>query len=836
MNGPGRDVSARSGGCVQVRGARERNLKNVDVDIPRDVIVAFTGVSGSGKSSLAFGTLFAEAQRRYLDSVTPFARRLIEQVGAPEVDLITGLPPAVALEQRRGPPSARSTVATLTHVGDTLRLLYSRCGARAPGSPALEASGFSAHTPEGACPACHGLGVAYEVSEHTLVPDETLTIRQRAIAAWPPAWHGQNLREILVSIGIDVDVPWRDLPEAQRRWVLFTDEQPTVPVYPGLSPVEMRQAISERRPGSYQGTFSSARHYLLQTFATTHSASIRRRVARYLVRARCTACGGCGLRPEALAVTVRGMDIASVMALAIRDAKCHLESVREGADPALRRLLEDLLPRLNTLCDLGLGYLPLDRPADTLSPGEHQRVRLATLLRSNLFGVVYVLDEPSAGLHPADTEPLLDALDHLRDGGNSVFVVEHDLDVVRRADWVVDIGPDAGEGGGQVLYSGPVEGLAAVSTSRTGRHLAARTPTVSHAPRAPRGWLELSDVHCHNLHGVDVRFPLSVFTCVTGVSGSGKTSLVGRALVELVGSLLDPPEADDDEVAELDDVLPHVAAASCTGRVVGELHGVVRLVAIDQKPIGRTPRSNLATYTGLFDSVRALFAATPLARALGYRAGRFSFNVASGRCPKCEGAGHVVVELMFLPSAEVVCPACRGRRYADDTLQVTWQGRNVADVLALSVDEAAKLFEGHLSIVAPLQALRRLGLGYLRLGQPATQLSGGEAQRIKLATELQRAPRGHTLYVLDEPTIGLHPSDVERLTSALHGLVDSGHTVVVIEHDMRVVSQSDWVIDLGPGAGDAGGTVVASGTPLALSRSKASRTAPYLRQVLTGSG
>jgi excinuclease ABC subunit A len=497
---------------------------------------------------------------------------------------------------------------------------------------------------------------------------------------------------------------------------------------------------------------------------------------------------------------------------------------------AAQRIAAELLERLTTLVDLGLGYLALERSTPTLSSGELQRLRLATQLSSQLFGVVYVLDEPSAGLHPADGEALFSALQSLKAAGNSLFVVEHDLQMMRRADWLVDVGPAAGEAGGHVVYSGPPAGLANVEASHTRRHLFAPPAPVARATREPAGWLRLAGITRNNLHGLDAAFPLGCLTAVTGVSGSGKSSLVSQALPELVASHLGRvfENPDDDE----QDPLLAGASAPTGGRIAEGMDALRRLVRVDQKPIGRTPRSNLATYTGLFDHVRKLFADTPLARKRRYGAGRFSFNVAQGRCPTCEGEGFVSVELLFLPSVYAPCSTCDGTRYNTQTLEVTWRDKNIAEVLGLTVDAACDFFADEAGVMRALKVLRDIGLGYLRLGQPATDLSGGEAQRIKLATELQRAQRGDTLYILDEPTTGLHPADVDRLMVQLQGLVDAGNTVVVVEHDMRVAAQSDWIVDVGPGAGDAGGKIVASGTPAQVVRAKESRTAEYLRQHL----
>ncbi|MDJ0365799.1 excinuclease ABC subunit UvrA [Hymenobacter sp. H14-R3] len=837
-------------GFVRVRGAREHNLQNVDVDIPRDALVVFTGVSGSGKSSLAFGTLYAEAQRRYLESVSPYARRLFHQLSVPEVDSIEGLPPAVALQQQRGAPTTRSSVGSVTTLANLLRMLYSRAGDYPEGQGIIYAEAFSSNTPEGACPRCHGLGRVYEVTEASMVPDPSLTIRERAIAAWPQAWGGQNQRDILVTLGYDVDLPWRDLPQKDRDWILFTDEQPVVPVYPGYSPQETQRAVKRRESPNYMGTFSSARRHVLYTFGNTQSALMKKRVLQYMLSQACPLCHGKRLRPESLSVTFAGLDIADMARLPLQQVAARLRPFAEGTAGAqnhdaahpeqaevTRRITQDLVARLAVLLDLGLGYLALERSTPTLSPGELQRLRLATQLYSNLFGVVYVLDEPSAGLHPSDTQALLAALASLKKAGNSLFVVEHNLDVVRQADWLVDVGPAAGEQGGHILYSGPPAGLAQVENSQTRTYLLEQEPLEKRMLREPVGWLKLTGATRHNLRGLDVAFPLGVFTTVTGVSGSGKSTLVSQVLVELVSEALglktgeaeaSAPEAAE-EILELAD-----QDSAIQGKITAGLDVVKRLVRVDQQPIGRTPRSNMATYTGLFDHVRKLFAATPEAKKRRYDAGRFSFNVAKGRCETCQGEGFVMVELLFLPSVYSPCPTCHGARYNAKTLEINYQGKNVADVLRLTVDEAWAFFADEPSVRRALTVLREVGLGYLRLGQSATELSGGEAQRIKLATELQRQARAHTLYVLDEPTTGLHPADVEKLLTQLNGLVEAGHSVLVVEHDMRVVAGSDWVLDIGPGAGDEGGQVVAQGPPAEVAQATGSRTAPYLARFLQG--
>jgi excinuclease ABC subunit A len=834
---PGNTMSKES--YVVIKGAREHNLKNVSLEIPRDKLVVFTGVSGSGKSSLAFGTLYAEAQRRYLESVSPYARRLFNQMSVPEIDSIEGLPPAIALQQQRGSPTTRSSVGSVTTLSNLLRMLYSRAGDYPAGQSILYAESFSPNTPEGACPECHGLGNVYEVTEKSMVPDGSLSIRERAIASWPTAWHGQNLREILITLGYDVDKPWRELPKKDRDWILFTDEQPEVPVYAGFNSKEVKQAIRQKMAPSYMGTFTGARKYVMQTFATTQSQLMKKRVAQFMTSALCPLCHGKRLRKESLSVKFAGRDIAEFSSLSLKQLNQILLPIVEnrvatGGKNADRhpekqlvtaRIAKDITARLAVLLDLGLGYLSLDRSTPTLSPGELQRLRLGTQVHSNLFGVVYVLDEPSAGLHPADTEALLKTLDLLKNSGNSIFVVEHELEVIRKAEWIVDVGPDAGVNGGEILYSGPPEGLAKVTASKTRQYLYAEEKFIAPPLRSPKGWLTLEGVTRNNVSNLSASFPIGVLTSVTGISGSGKSSLASQALPELVGEKLGQPLAPEQEEGE---ELERAAVITTDGRITGGMEHIKRMVRVDQKAIGRTPRSNLATYTGLFDHVRKLFAATPLSKKRKYDAGRFSFNVAKGRCENCKGEGFVMVELLFLPSVYTPCPVCQGARYNAKTLEVQYQGKNIAQVLELTVDAAYDFFAQDQQVRRSLAGLREVGLGYIRLGQSATELSGGEAQRIKLATELQRTQHGQTLYILDEPTTGLHPADVERLLIHLNRLVDAGNTVVVIEHDMRVIAGSDWVIDMGPGAGDEGGRVIAEGTPRDVSKNKQSRTAPYL--------
>ncbi|WP_440711505.1 excinuclease ABC subunit A [Herbiconiux sp. YIM B11900] len=846
---------------VSVRGAREHNLRDVDVDIPRDALVAFTGVSGSGKSSLAFGTVYAEAQRRFFESVAPYARRLIDQVGAPDVDSIDGLPPAVALPQRRTGGSARSTVGSATTVANVVRMLFSRVGTYPAGAPMLLAEDFSTNTVQGACPACHGLGRIYDVPEDLMVPDDSLSIRDRALAAWPTAWHGKQLQDSLISLGYDIDVPWRDIPRDRRDWVLFTEESPQVPVFTDRSPSEVRKAVAAGEDPRYMSTFLGVKRYVLDTFANSKSARMRQRAAEFMVSVRCPACHGKRLKPEALAVTFEGADITEISSMPLGEVARLMEAVLlpgwrsapqgdgGGEQPELapekrlaaQRLASELLGRLSPIIDLGLGYLTLDRTTMTLSSGELQRMRLATQVLSRLFGVVFVLDEPSAGLHPADTEALLRILRSLRDSGNTVFYVEHSLDVIREADWIVDIGPGAGTAGGTVVYSGRIEGLREVEASVTRRYLFGdpgpeAAPAGERRRRSGDAQLVLRDVRRNNLADVSVAFPLGAFTAITGVSGSGKSTLINHGIPDLLradlSSVADEVEADAEPA--LEDPLVSGSPTTTSGHASGPADRLRRIVQVTQKPIGRTPRSNVATYTGVFDQIRSRFAAVPEARRRHYGASRFSFNLPSGRCPVCKGEGMIEVELLFLPTVHAPCTACAGTRYNAETLEIRLRGKTVADVLAMSVGDAREFFDGDTEVLQHLDALLDVGLGYISLGQSATELSGGEAQRVKLASELRRAQRGDTLYLLDEPTSGLHPADSDRLIGHLQRLVDGGNTVIVVEHDMRVVAEADWVIDLGPGAGDAGGQVIAEGTPEEVAADTASLTAPFLKAALVG--
>ncbi|MGJ4122794.1 ATP-binding cassette domain-containing protein [Corynebacterium macclintockiae] len=834
---------------IRVRDAHLRNLKHQDVELPRNALVAVTGVSGSGKSSLAFGTLHGEAQRRYLESVAPFARRLIGGAVDPRVGSVDGLPPTVALEQGARAGGARSTVGTVSNLSNTVRLLFSRCGeypaeVRKRHGGRLASDCFSPNTTAGMCPECQGTGVVHEPTEETMVPDPSLSIDEGAIAAWPGAWLGKNFHDIVAELGFPMDVPWKDIPQADREWILFTDERPVVTIHPHRGADQIQR--------TYEGTWRSVASYLRKTLAETGSDSTRKRVLSFMRSSRCGVCAGRRLIVDALSVEYLGLPIDSLGALPLEDVLEHFAARRDStaltaaetsataeaerasaAAEAERILLDQAIPTLESVVDLGLGHLSLDRAAATLSAGEMQRLRLASQLRSGLFGVAYVLDEPSAGLHPEERRAVMKLIRGFLDAGNSVLLVEHDMHLVAEADWIVDVGPGAGELGGEILYSGPAEesrgaggsaGLAELD-SPTGRALAAGPlKLVSDADaRTPSGKLRLTDINERTLNSLNVDFGLGAFTAITGVSGSGKSTLL-HMLADTLSEQVKTAVNDGDVASKGKDPVTNpaqteIASPNLSATLSATLSAdktIDRLVQISQKPIGRTPRSCLATYTGLFDKVRKIFAQTDAAKQRGWTVSRFSYNVTQGRCPTCSGEGQIEVELVFLPGSYTPCPDCHGARYNAETLAVTWNGRTIADVLGLTVAEAREVFADEAAIARALQALSAVGLDYLRLGQPATELSGGEAQRIKLATELQRAQRGHTVYLMDEPTTGLHPADVDLLVTELQRLVDSGNTVVVVEHDMRVVAQADRVIEMGPGAGARGGRVVADGSPAAV--------------------
>lgn len=836
--------------CVSIHDAHLHNLRHIDVTIPHGQLVAFTGISGSGKSSLAFGTIHGEGQRSYLESVAPFARRLISQATDPQVGSIEGLSPTVALQQQTTAPGARSTVGTISSTSNIVRLLYSRCGdysALSGSAPSdtpitrLASDAFSPNTADGMCPECRGTGTKFVATEASMVHEPELSIRDGAITAWPGAWAGKNFRDILEALGYDLDRPWQELSESDRNWILFTRERPVVEIVPHRGADQVQR--------TYQGTWRSVAEYLYKTLRETESDSLRRRTESFLESHTCSNCGGAGLRPQALQVRYLDVPINELNAWsldflhqALVDRQQELgqragtsnvgrddhpdtaaaPATRTAQDDAEALLLTQIVPPLAAALELGLGHLSLDRAATTLSAGELQRLRLASQLHSSLFGVTYILDEPTAGLHPQERTAVLTVIRRLLAAGNNVFVVEHDMDFVAQADYLIDIGPYAGDGGGTVVFAGKPSELAdangQLAESPTAQALANRRLELADAPRDANGHLVLRGINHRNLQGLDLELGLGQFTAVAGVSGSGKSTLV----------------------------------TDVVGKRATEHPDISRVVTITQKPIGRTPRSTLATYTGMFDRVRSIFAAQ--ARRDGkdakkWNASKFSYNTKKGQCPECSGAGHIEVELVFLPGTYTLCPRCQGGRFNDETLEVRWHGRTVADVLQLRVTEALEIFRDladggsgtgtgtgtgsdgatgstggdggskdpdHSQItqvVRALEVLDELGLGYLRLGQGAPELSGGEAQRIKLATELQRTQKKSSLYLLDEPTMGLHPHDSAKLLDKLEALADAGATVVMVEHNLQALARVDRVIELGPGAGAAGGRILAQASP-----------------------
>lgn len=846
---------------VSIHDAHLHNLRHIDVTIPHGQLVAFTGISGSGKSSLAFGTIHGEGQRSYLESVAPFARRLISQATDPQVGSIEGLSPTVALQQQTTAPGARSTVGTISSTSNIVRLLYSRCGdysalsdgalsdaatsgsTPSDGAPSetpitrLASDAFSPNTADGMCPECRGTGTKFVATEASMVHEPELSIRDGAITAWPGAWAGKNFRDILEALGYDLDRPWQELSESDRNWILFTRERPVVEIVPHRGADQIQR--------TYQGTWRSVAEYLYKTLRETESDSLRRRTESFLESHTCSNCGGAGLRPQALQVRYLGVAINELNAWsldflhqalvdrqqelgqhaggsnAVRDGQPDTAAApvsRTAQDDAEALLLTQIIPPLAAALELGLGHLSLDRAATTLSAGELQRLRLASQLHSSLFGVTYILDEPTAGLHPQERAAVLTVIRRLLAAGNNVFVVEHDMDFVAQADYLIDIGPYAGDGGGTVVFAGKpselVDANGQLAEYPTARALANRHLQLADAPREANGHLELQGINHRNLRELDLELGLGQFTAVAGVSGSGKSTLV----------------------------------TDVVGKRATEHPDISRVVTITQKPIGRTPRSTLATYTGMFDRVRSIFAAQ--ARRDGkdakkWNASKFSYNTKKGQCPECSGAGHIEVELVFLPGTYTLCPRCQGGRFNDEALEVRWHGRTVADVLQLRVTEALEVFrdlaDGGNSIgtgsdgatgstgsdggskdpdhsqitqvVRALEVLDELGLGYLRLGQGAPELSGGEAQRIKLATELQRTQKKSSLYLLDEPTMGLHPHDSAKLLDKLEALADAGATVVMVEHNLEALARVDRVIELGPGAGAAGGRILAQASP-----------------------
>ncbi|MEU3621164.1 excinuclease ABC subunit A [Amycolatopsis coloradensis] len=944
-----------------VRGAREHNLRGVDLDLPRDSLIVFTGLSGSGKSSLAFDTIFAEGQRRYVESLSAYARQFLGQMDKPDVDFIEGLSPAVSIDQKSTSRNPRSTVGTITEVYDYLRLLYARAGkAHCPqcgeaiskqtpqqivdqvlameegtrfqvlapvvrgrkgeyldlfenlqqqgyarvvvdgtihplteppklkkqekhqiaviidrlsvktssrqrltdsvetalrladglielefvdlpendphrvrgfsenlacpnGHPLaiedLEPRSFSFNAPYGACPECTGIGVRKEVDPELVVPDDELSLGEGAIAPWAGGQSADYFIRLLESlsetVGFRMDTPWRKLPAKIQKAVLHgVDDQ-----------VHVRYKNRYGRQRSYYASFEGVIPFLERRQEQTESEYMRERYEGYMREVPCPACQGTRLKPEILAVTLEhktqgDRSIAEVCALSIAEASQFLDELELGKRETViaGAVLKEIQARLRFLLDVGLNYLSLDRASGTLSGGEAQRIRLATQIGSGLVGVLYVLDEPSIGLHQRDNHRLIETLVRLRDLGNTLIVVEHDEDTIRSSDWVVDIGPGAGEHGGHIVHSGPYKKILKNKESITGAYLSGRSKIEVPAIRRPidkKRQLTVVGAREHNLRGLDVSFPLGCLVSVTGVSGSGKSTLVNDILATVLANKLN-------------------GARQVPGRHtrVNGLAGVDKLVRVDQSPIGRTPRSNPATYTGVWDHVRKLFAATTEAKVRGYQQGRFSFNVKGGRCEACAGDGTIKIEMNFLPDVYVPCEVCKGDRYNRETLEVHYKGKTVSDVLNMPIEEAAEFFEPIKAIHRHLATLVDVGLGYVRLGQPAPTLSGGEAQRVKLASELQKRSTGKTVYILDEPTTGLHFEDISKLIGVINGLVDKGNTVIVIEHNLDVIKTSDWIIDMGPEGGSGGGTVIAEGTPEYVASVEESYTGEFLKTVL----
>lgn len=806
-------------GTIEVVGARTNNLRDVSVSIPKGRLVAFTGVSGSGKTSLAIDTLHSEAQLRYLEGLSPFVRQYITQRNRPEVDRILGLGVTLAVDQRRLNRSPRSTVATLTGIDGHLGLLYSRLPRLEPGQPGaavLTTSHFDRHTPEGGCPHCHGAGGRWQAQEDLIVTRPDLPLFEGA-SPWYAKWRsGEHLfvPALAAKRGVDLSLPWQALPEAFRREVLHGTGEEAVEATVDIPNKNETSRMTYTSTQPLRGALAEVE----RVFAGAQTANAKQRYLAYLRKEPCRTCDGSGFDLPARSVRLGGLTYPQLLEVDVREVRRWARALGDTLDARQREvgepLLEDLGRRLSLLERLGLSHLQLSRSAATLSGGELQRTRLVAQLGTELSDVVFVLDEPGAGLHPADKKHLLDIALELRDAGNTVLLVEHDPELIARADWIVDLGPGAGRQGGEVLLSGPPALVAADPASATGRHLAGDGPRLRRASRPVRdggGWLELHGLRAHNTAAELLRFPAGRLTCLTGVSGSGKSSVLG-ALARAVEARL------------------RGAGAQGVRRVTG-LSGFGWVAVVDQEPIGRTPRSNPATYSKAFDLIRRLFAdATP-----GHGASWFSFNTAGGRCESCTGYGRRLVDMHFLPDLWVVCDTCDGRRYGPEALAVSYRGLAVDQVLQLTVAEAREVFTEPRQLAETLAALDLVGLGYLQLGQSATELSGGEAQRLKLASAIQRgaASRRAGLVVLDEPVSGLHPSDVQQVVDALDVLLDSGNTVVVAEHDIPVAACADWLIDLGPGAGLDGGTVVAQGPPSAVAATD-TPTAGYLRRYAAG--
>ncbi|MFC8731305.1 excinuclease ABC subunit UvrA [Luteimicrobium sp. NPDC057192] len=940
-----------------IQGAREHNLRNVDLDLPRDAMIVFTGLSGSGKSSLAFDTIFAEGQRRYVESLSAYARQFLGQMDKPDVDFIEGLSPAVSIDQKTTNRNPRSTVGTITEIYDYLRLLFARAGtqhcpvcgekvqaqtpqqivdrllelpegtryqvlapvvrgrkgeyadlfkelqakgfarARVDGQvaqltepPALEkklkhdievvvdrlvsregvqrrltdsvetalglAGGlllvelvdaeaddperlrrfserracpndheltldeieprtFSFNAPYGACPECTGIGFRLEVDPDLVIPDEEKSLADGAVAPWAQIsseYFVRVMSALADELGFSMDVPWRALPERAKKAILYGQDHK----------VHVRYKNRWGRERQYSTGFEGVVTFLERRHHETESEWSKEKYEAFMREVPCPVCQGTRLKPEVLAVKVGGRSIADVCRLSLRDAHAFLGALELGERERriAQEVLKEIAARLGFLLDVGLDYLSLERPAGTLSGGEAQRIRLATQIGSGLVGVLYVLDEPSIGLHQRDNRRLIDTLTRLRNLGNTLIVVEHDEDTIRTADWIVDIGPGAGEHGGHVVHSGDLKGLLRSRESITGAYLSGRRSIPMPAERRPvdkNRRVTVVGAREHNLQGIDVSFPLGTFTAVTGVSGSGKSTLVNSILYTVMANELNGARQ----------------VAGRHTRVTG-LDQLDKVVHVDQGPIGRTPRSNPATYTGVWDHVRRLFAETTEAKVRGYTPGRFSFNVKGGRCEACSGDGTLKIEMNFLPDVYVPCEVCHGARYNRETLEVHFKGKTVADVLDMPIEEAAEFFAAVPAISRHLRTLVDVGLGYVRLGQPAPTLSGGEAQRVKLASELQKRSTGRTVYVLDEPTTGLHFEDVRKLLAVLQSLADKGNTVIVIEHNLDVIKNADWVIDMGPEGGSGGGRVIAEGTPEHVAGVAASHTGRFLAEVLPG--
>ena len=935
---------------ITIKGAREHNLKNVSLELPRDRLIVFTGLSGSGKSSLAFDTIYAEGQRRYVESLSAYARQFLGQMEKPDVEFIEGLSPAISIDQKTASRNPRSTVGTVTEIHDYLRLLYARIGiphcpddgtpvarqtpqqivdqildlpagtkfevlapvvrgrkgeyesllkelskegfsrARIDGEvrdltedikldryyqhtievvidrlvskegierrltdsletalrladgvavadvvdgptltfsqhlacdecglsfEELQPRNFSFNSPYGACEACNGIGTRYQVDWRLAVPDEDKSLAEGAIVPWTGRHRSSYYQRVLEGVarkhGFSMDTPFAKLSKQARTLVLEGA---------GEDPVTVSYTNRFGRQRRYQTAYEGLVPWLLRRHESAESDGAREMYQQYMRLVPCETCGGARLNPVARAVTVGGRNIAEVSAMSLRESSAFLEEVELG-DRDLQiaeAVLKEIRARLAFLLDVGLDYLTLSRSAATLAGGEAQRIRLATQIGSGLVGVLYILDEPSIGLHQRDNQRLIETLVRLRDLGNTVIVVEHDEETIRIADHIVDIGPGAGEHGGRIVAEGPLEAITSEPTSITGDYLAGRrTIPVPEERRTPddRGAIRVVKAAANNLKDIDVEFPLGRFIAVTGVSGSGKSTLVEDVLSRAMRFEL-------------------YRSRELPGRhkKVEGLDLIDKAIDIDQSPIGRTPRSNPATYTKVFDRIRSLFASVPEAKARGYKPGRFSFNVSGGRCETCTGDGTLKIEMHFLPDVYIPCEVCKGKRYNRETLQILWKGHSIADVLDMSVTEALKFFENQPPIARVLQTLHDVGLGYIRLGQPAPTLSGGEAQRVKLASELGKRSTGKTFYILDEPTTGLHFEDVRRLLSVLQRLVDTGNTVLVIEHNLDVVKSADWIIDLGPEGGDEGGRVVAEGTPEDVAAVSESYTGKFLRDVL----